>query len=71
MRGFASEEIHPLNKKVFGQFGFSRGTFVTIEALDDLAVRQTNVGGDFIKLYLRQSAANSRRPEIDIASCRQ
>jgi len=71
VRGFAGKEIHSLNEKVFGQLSFSRGTFVTIEALDDLAVRQTNVGGDFIKLYLRQSAANSRCPEIDIASCHQ
>ena len=57
-----------MNEKVFGQLGFSRGTFVTIEALDDLPIRQTNASGDFIKLHLRQSAANSRCPEIDIAS---
>jgi hypothetical protein len=71
VRGFAGEKIHSLNGKVFGQLSFSRGTFVTIEAFDDLAVQQTNVSSDFVKLCLRQSAANSRRPEIDVASCRQ
>ena len=67
---FAREKVYALYIEVFGQLGFGGGTFVTIEALDNLAVRQTNVGSDFIQLCLRQSAADSRRPEIDIASCR-
>ena len=65
------EEIDPLNEKVFGQLSFSRGPFITIETLDDLAVHQTDFGRNFIKLCLRQSAADSGRPEIDIAARRQ
>ena len=71
MRGFAGEEIDSLNEKVSGQLGFSRGAFVTVETLHDLTVCQANVGSDPIKLCLRQSAANSRGPEIDIAARRQ
>jgi hypothetical protein len=70
-RRFAGEEIYTLHEKVFGQLGFGRGIFVTIEALDDLAIRQTNVSRNFKKLCLRQSPANSGRPQIDIASSRQ
>jgi hypothetical protein len=71
VRGFAGEEIDSLNEKVFGQLGFSRGAFVTVETLHDLTACQADVGSDPIKLRLRQSAANSCCPEIDIASCRQ
>jgi hypothetical protein len=67
---FASEKIHSLNDKVLRQFSFGSSPFVTIEALDDVAVRQTHVSCNFVKLRLRQRAANSGRPEIDIAARR-
>lgn len=66
---FAREKVYALYIEVFGQFGFGRGAFVTVETLHDLTVCQTNAGNDFVKLCLRQSAANSGRPEIDVASC--
>lgn len=70
-RLFSGEEIYTLNEKILGQSGFGGGAFVAIKALDDLAVHKTNRSRQFIKLRLRQSAANSGRPEIDVAARQQ
>jgi hypothetical protein len=64
----AGEEVHPLHVEVFGQLELGGGAFVTIEAFDDLAVNETDLSGQLVELCLRQSAANSSRPQIDIAA---
>ena len=39
----AREKVHPLHVKIFREFGFGRSVFVAIEALDDLALDETNL----------------------------
>ena len=48
--------------------GFNGVQAGRMEALDNLAVDKTKTGGYFVKLRLRQSAADSSRPEFDVAT---
>ena len=59
---FAGETIHALDIKIFGQFVFRGSAFVTVEALDNLAVDKTHTGGYFVKLRL-----SGRAPPIQAA----
>ena len=67
----AGEEIHALEIKVLGQFGFGRGARIAIEPLHDFAVREAHAARDGVKLRLRQSTGDSSRPQIDIAAGRR
>lgn len=69
--GFAREKVYALHVKIFGQFGFGGRSFVTIESLKNRAVYKADLGCKLVKLRLRQSAADSSSPEIDIAARRE
>jgi hypothetical protein len=64
----AGEEIDSAHIDVSGQLHLGRSPFVAIKALDDLAVGETYVRTELVKLCLQQSSADSRDPETAITA---
>lgn len=67
----ARKEVHTLHVEIPREFLFCRCAVIAVESLDDGAVHEAKLRGDLQELRLRQSAADSGGPEVDVAARRQ